>query len=160
MLGISQGGGLTPNDKWMNYTQNDGAFANPSTTAFNLASLVSPAGEAGKGIPLAGVSVQRRRGASATQATPTHEEASDDGNHLNNDANSPSFATALKQSLQEVNRLQNTAHTNVQDYAVGKDIPLHQVMISVTEADHSLQLATQVRNKLITAYQDIKNMPI
>jgi flagellar hook-basal body complex protein FliE len=71
-----------------------------------------------------------------------------------------SFAGTLKSELNRVNELQNSASTDMQDYATGGDIALHQVMMSINKAELSLQLATQVRNKMVSAYQDISRMQI
>jgi flagellar hook-basal body complex protein FliE len=37
---------------------------------------------------------------------------------------------------------------------------VHEAMIALQKADVMLQLAVQVRNKLVQAYQDVMNMPI
>ncbi|MFN7311128.1 MAG: flagellar hook-basal body complex protein FliE [Vampirovibrionales bacterium] len=37
---------------------------------------------------------------------------------------------------------------------------MHNVMMSVNKAEMSLKLATQVRNKMVSAYQDIARMQI
>jgi|GEM_PF-396120 len=71
-----------------------------------------------------------------------------------------SFANTLTNELNRVNELQGAANTDMQDYATGGDIELHQVMLSVNKAELSLQLATQVRNKMVSAYQDISRMQI
>lgn len=67
---------------------------------------------------------------------------------------------AFKAQMQELQTINSNAEVAMQDYAAGKDIPLHQVMMKVNRAELSLQLATQVRNKMISAYQEISRMPI
>jgi flagellar hook-basal body complex protein FliE len=42
----------------------------------------------------------------------------------------------------------------------GEDMDLADVMIQAQKASLSFQAMTQVRNKLLEAYRDIKNMPI
>ncbi len=37
---------------------------------------------------------------------------------------------------------------------------VHDAMIALQRADMALQLTVQVRNKLVTAYQEIMRMPI
>ena len=71
-----------------------------------------------------------------------------------------SFGTLLKNEMTRVNQTQLDANHNIQDYATGGEIPLHQVMMSVNKAEMSLKLATQVRNKIVNAYQDIARMQI
>ena len=76
------------------------------------------------------------------------------GNILN------SFGGLLKEQMNNINNLQNDANTARETYAVGGDIPLHTVMIASEKADLSLQLAMQVRNKLVAAYQEISHMTV
>jgi flagellar hook-basal body complex protein FliE len=70
------------------------------------------------------------------------------------------FGQALSQQMTELNTLQTQADEATQDFAAGKDIPLHQVMIAMNKADMSMQLAMQVRNKVLSAYQEISRMPV
>jgi flagellar hook-basal body complex protein FliE len=71
-----------------------------------------------------------------------------------------SFGGMLKEQMNNINNQQNEANTARETYAVGGDIPLHSVMIAAEKADLSLQLAMQVRNKLVAAYQEISHMSI
>ncbi len=71
-----------------------------------------------------------------------------------------SFGGLLKQQMTSINNLQNEANQAKETYAVGGDIPLHTVMIAGEKADLALQLAMQVRNKLVAAYQEISHMSI
>jgi flagellar hook-basal body complex protein FliE len=41
-----------------------------------------------------------------------------------------------------------------------KSVDVHDAMIALQRAEMSLQLAVQVRNKLVQAYQDIMRMPV
>jgi flagellar hook-basal body complex protein FliE len=70
------------------------------------------------------------------------------------------FGDALKTEMQKVNLAQLDANANMQDFATGGDVALHQVMLSINKAELSLQLASQVRNKIVNAYQDISRMQI
>jgi flagellar hook-basal body complex protein FliE len=75
-------------------------------------------------------------------------------------ANGQDFGQSLKGELERVNTLQQEANTAIQDYAAGGDTPVHQVMLAVNKAELSLQLATQVRNKMVAAYQEVSRMQI
>lgn len=70
------------------------------------------------------------------------------------------FGETLKAEISKVNAVQLQADSAMQDYATGGDTPLHQVMISINKAELSLQLATQIRNKLVSAYQDVSRMQV
>ena len=73
---------------------------------------------------------------------------------------SRSFADYLKDSIQEVNQLQNEADAAVQRLATGQAENITEVMNAVQKADLAFQLFNQIRNKLIAAYQELKNMNI
>ncbi len=70
------------------------------------------------------------------------------------------FGDVLKEHLAEVNQLQSTAHQASQTYAVGGPIELHQVMVLTEKAELALELTTQIRNKMVQAYQEISRMNV
>lgn len=71
------------------------------------------------------------------------------------------FAAALKASLDQVNNTQHKAEVMSQRFAQGDDsVNLSDVMISMQKASISFQATVQVRNKLVSAYQDISNMQV
>lgn len=71
------------------------------------------------------------------------------------------FAAALRASLDSVNGTQHAAEQLGQRFAVGDDsVNLSDVMISMQKANISFQATVQVRNKLVSAYQDIMNMQV
>ncbi len=70
------------------------------------------------------------------------------------------FADALKGSLNEVNQVQVAADRAAEQMAVGETKNLHETMIKLEEADISLRLMVQVRNKALDAYQEIMRMQV
>ncbi len=71
------------------------------------------------------------------------------------------FADALKASLNQVNQVQVEAEKLGKNFAMGDDsVSLSDVMIAGQKANISFQATVQVRNKLVSAYQDIMNMQI
>jgi flagellar hook-basal body complex protein FliE len=71
-----------------------------------------------------------------------------------------SFGDVLKQQMNDINTLQSQADQAVQTYATGGDIELHNVILATEKADMALQLALQVRNRVVGAYQEITRMNI
>jgi flagellar hook-basal body complex protein FliE len=70
------------------------------------------------------------------------------------------FGTTLRSAIDQVNATQMEA-TNLTDAFVRGDTDdLVKVMVSVQKSNVAFQAMTQVRNRLVTAYQDIMNMPI
>lgn len=70
------------------------------------------------------------------------------------------FAEALKGSLAEVNQAQLSADHAAQQIAAGETKNLHEAMIKLEEADISLRLMVQVRNKAVEAYQEVMRMQV
>ena len=74
--------------------------------------------------------------------------------------NENDFADLLRGALGEVNQMQVDADKAVDHLLTGDLENLHQVMIKAEEAQLSLQLTTQVVNKVLQAYQEISRMQI
>ncbi|MBN1957452.1 MAG: flagellar hook-basal body complex protein FliE [Desulfuromonadales bacterium] len=70
------------------------------------------------------------------------------------------FGAALKNSIAEVNRAQVGADRAAEQIAAGETKNLHEAMIKLEEADISLRLMVQVRNKAVEAYQEIMRMQV
>jgi len=68
-----------------------------------------------------------------------------------------SFSDILKSAVQTVDGLHNSAAAQVQQLMQGSG-DINDVMIAVEKADVSFQLMMQVRNKIVSAYQDIEKM--
>ncbi|MCG5499531.1 flagellar hook-basal body complex protein FliE [Ectothiorhodospira lacustris] len=73
----------------------------------------------------------------------------------------PNFAAALKHSMDKVNSTQQKGNQLSTRFEMGDpDVDLAQVMIATQKASISFEAATQVRNRLVSAYQDIMNMQV
>jgi flagellar hook-basal body complex protein FliE len=73
----------------------------------------------------------------------------------------PDFANVLKSSIDKVNETQKSANQMAEKLAAGDNTQnLHEVMIALQTASVSFQEMVQVRNKLVTAYQDVMNMQV
>ncbi len=70
------------------------------------------------------------------------------------------FSELLSKSINEVAIQANKAGDMRKAFEKGEDMDLADVMIQAQKASLSFQAMTQVRNKLLEAYRDIKNMPI
>ena len=72
-----------------------------------------------------------------------------------------SFATVLKAGLDKVNETQASASRMATAFERGDPgADLAQVMLESQKANVSLRAAVEVRNRLVSAYQDIMNMQI
>lgn len=71
------------------------------------------------------------------------------------------FGTLMKASIQEVNEAQSEARALADAFEAGDpDVGLPEVMVALQKASVSFQAVTQVRNKLLNAYQEIMNMQV
>jgi flagellar hook-basal body complex protein FliE len=76
-------------------------------------------------------------------------------------AGQPSFASVLKAGLDKVNETQATATRLATDFERGvPGVELSQVMLESQKASVSFRATVEVRNRLVSAYQEIMNMPI
>ncbi len=71
-----------------------------------------------------------------------------------------SFGQFLTNALGDVNALQHNAGDMVQKFATGAPMDVHQVMIAIEQAGTALALTTQVRNKLVDAYQEVMHTQV
>jgi len=72
-----------------------------------------------------------------------------------------SFATLMKQGLTSVNQAQKSADSLATDFQRGKPgVELADVMVEMQKANVSFRAAVEVRNKMVSAYQEIMNMQV
>jgi flagellar hook-basal body complex protein FliE len=81
-----------------------------------------------------------------------------DGASANEDGGS--FAKTLTGAIEKVNQMKIEADQSVQGLAEGKNVDIHQTMISMEKASVSLQLLMQTRNKIIDAYKEMMRMSV
>ncbi|GAB4356754.1 MAG: flagellar hook-basal body complex protein FliE [Gammaproteobacteria bacterium] len=88
--------------------------------------------------------------AQGSSSTPSAVENSEGG-----------FAQLLKSSIDQVNDAQQNARRLAEAFEMGdQQVDLAEVMVQMQKASLSFQAMTQVRNKLVSAYQDIMNMQV
>ena len=71
-----------------------------------------------------------------------------------------SFADRLQESLNAVADAQNNAAQSVVDYETGKSEDLTKVMVDQQISSLGFQMTLNVRNKALSAYKEIMNMPV
>ena len=71
-----------------------------------------------------------------------------------------SFRDTIENSLKKVNDLQIQKDKMIEEFAVGKNENVHELMIALQKADLALKLTSAVRNKVIEAYRQLINMPM
>jgi flagellar hook-basal body complex protein FliE len=99
------------------------------------------------------VLAEMRRLTAAAQSGPVQTEnaAAGDGD----------FSTLLKQSIDQVNATQQAASKLSNAFSSGDpNVNVTEVMIALQKAGVAFQAMTEVRNRLVSAYQDIMSMPV
>ncbi|MDN5330952.1 MAG: flagellar hook-basal body complex protein FliE [Tepidanaerobacteraceae bacterium] len=71
-----------------------------------------------------------------------------------------SFSDVLKKAFETINGYQKNYDDTLRKMLAGEDINIHEIMIAAEKAKLSLDLAIQVRNKALEAYQEIMRMQI
>lgn len=100
------------------------------------------------------VLAEMRRLTAAAQSSPVENS---------NTVQSPGqdFSALLKQSIDQVNDTQQAASRLSSAFSAGDpNIDVTEVMIALQKAGVAFQAMTEVRNRLVTAYQDIMSMPV
>ena len=67
---------------------------------------------------------------------------------------------AVKNGLNSVNEDKIAAERLQLDFAMGKNVSVHDMMIAAEKANLSMQMALQIRNRLQSAYREITNMAL
>ena len=73
-------------------------------------------------------------------------------------ASSGGFADTLRGAMDEMGELGSQAESKVAGVLAGNGTDVHSALIAVEKADLSFQLMMQVRNKIVSAYQEISRM--
>lgn len=82
------------------------------------------------------------------------------GAAVSSSPSSGSFASALEGAIQSVEQTGQQADTAVQKFLNGEGEELHNVALSVQRASLAFDFGLQVRNKIVSAYQEVMKMQI
>ena len=76
-------------------------------------------------------------------------------------AGEPAFGELMKASIDEVNRAMQDSKQLAERFESGDpEVSLTELMVTAQRANIEFQALTEVRNKLLTAYQEIMNMQV
>jgi flagellar hook-basal body complex protein FliE len=75
-------------------------------------------------------------------------------------AGGSSFQNMLADSLKQVNSMQLEANKAVENLMTGGDVNPAEVLTAVQKADLAFRMMMQVRNKIVAAYQEVKDIKI
>jgi len=72
----------------------------------------------------------------------------------------PNFKDVLLENLNEVNKLQQDAAQAAEDLAAGRRGDVEGVILATEKADTAFRMLQAVRNKVIEAYDELKQMRV
>lgn len=75
-------------------------------------------------------------------------------------SDAPGFKDMLLKNISEVNKLQQNAETALEDLVSGKRDDMANVLNATRQADLAFKTLLQVRNKLMEAYEEIKQLRV
>ncbi len=70
------------------------------------------------------------------------------------------FSEKINEALKEVANSQIKAEKITKDYELGKETDLTKVIMNQQVASIAFQLTLNIRNKVLSSYKDIMNMPV
>ena len=70
------------------------------------------------------------------------------------------IARGLSDRINELNNSHKTAEKNMETFAAGGDISIHEVMISSQKSALATQMAIQLRNQVVNAYNELRNIQL
>lgn len=89
-----------------------------------------------------------------------HIAAGKSGENIPNAAQGVNFGDLFKKVVDGVAKEDNTSTAMSRAYQTGEEKDLSKVMIQLQKSSIAFKSLTQVRNRLVDAYQEIMRMPI
>ena len=86
--------------------------------------------------------------------------ASKQSNPVDNQKPSGEMFSNFQQMFDEVNRNQLEAENNIVEMVAGRNKDIAGTMVSMEKADTSVRMLMSVRNKVVSAYEEIMRMQV
>jgi len=158
-IGGVEGMNFTPISGYNNYLKNNAAFEVNSGTDFE--SVLNNQTNAIKNNPTeikSGIEMNLNFNdlmAQNSQASSTNNDnSSSTGNFMK------SFGNSISGGLQSVSNANHASDQAQEALAMGEDVSVHDVMIAAEKSNLSMQMALQLRNKLMSAYTEINSVRV
>ena len=84
----------------------------------------------------------------------------DNTNKNLNESDKVNFTDVLNNAVNKVNDSQVKANNDIEALIKGDDITMHEVLLSTQEAQISMQLMLEMRNKLYDAYKELSSVQL
>lgn len=102
----------------------------------------------------------------AAEGTRTRQAGPTSDPLLSREVRSPSapgesgLASSIDTALQQVSDLQHQADKMVIDLATGQDTNIHNTMVELEKADIALKFTVQLRNRALSAYEELMRIQV
>jgi flagellar hook-basal body complex protein FliE len=70
------------------------------------------------------------------------------------------FSSILTNTISSLQSVQNNADSAVQQFLTGENDDLHTTVLATQRAEMAFELGLQVRNKVVSAYQEVMKMQL
>lgn len=70
------------------------------------------------------------------------------------------FSSILKDTISSLQSTQNDADSAVNKFLTGENDDIHTTVLATQRADLAFELGLQVRNKVVSAYQEVMKMQL
>jgi flagellar hook-basal body complex protein FliE len=101
-----------------------------------------------------------QEGQGPTVNRPNGPAQSGQGQGASGSPDGPGFKDVLMEEIEQVNKLQQDAQTAIEDLQTGKRDDADAVMMAKVQADTAFKMLLQVRNKLMDAYEEVKQIRV
>ena len=71
----------------------------------------------------------------------------------------PEFAKRIEEAVKDVNTKQHIADDSIEKVLIG-EMGIHEGMMAIGKAETSLKILAQVRNKVMSAYNEVMRMQL
>jgi flagellar hook-basal body complex protein FliE len=75
-------------------------------------------------------------------------------------SSSSSFSSILKDTISSLQSTQKDADSAVQKFLTGENDDIHTTVLATQRAEMAFELGLQVRNKVVSAYQEVMKMQL
>ena len=75
-------------------------------------------------------------------------------------AQGPDFQAILRGAIGQVENARNTANDAIHRFISGQDQELHSTVLATQNAELQFEMLMQVRNKVVSAYEEIMKMQL
>jgi flagellar hook-basal body complex protein FliE len=66
----------------------------------------------------------------------------------------------FQEMLESLSKTEQTSDNLIEQFAAGEDVELHELLIAMEQTDINFRVAINIRDKVVSAYQEIMRMQV